>query len=286
WCAPCIAELRALARESPGWRAAGLRVVALGVEGDGERAGALGALRSLGWPFETAFASGEALSILDALQQTVLIRQRPLPLPSSLLVDGEGKVAAIWKGALDPAALHRELAGLRRTPEEDRSAAAPFPGRWHAPLPPADLGGLEGALRERGLARAADGVAARRVVRVPRTRAQILYEFGMDRWNGGDLDRAIGHFREAAALEPGFFEARSCLGILLHRTGRLPEAIEVFRQAQRLAPQHVPTLYNLGLALAQSGKAEESRAPLDALEALDPAAARRLRAAIGRGPAR
>ncbi len=280
WCPPCREELRVLAGGAPRLRPSGLRVFALGVEGPLDRPRALEALRALRWPHESAFATDEALAILDTFQRAVLLRQKPLPLPSSLLLDGEGKVAAIYKGAVDLSVLLRDLEGMGRAAEADRSAATPFPGRWHSALPAPDLVGLEDRLRERGLERAADEVAAGRVVRVRRTRAQILYEFGMDRWRSGEIDRAIEHFREVASLEADFFEAKSCLGILLHRTGRLAEAIVAYREAGQLRPRHVPTLYNLGLALAQAGMPEESRAQIDALEAIDPAAAGRLREAV------
>jgi tetratricopeptide (TPR) repeat protein len=72
------------------------------------------------------------------------------------------------------------------------------------------------------------------------------------------VDEAIGHYREALALQPNFAEAHNGLAIALARQGRFDEAIAEFKAAVNLAPAAPLTHYDLGFALAASGKLNEA----------------------------
>jgi tetratricopeptide (TPR) repeat protein len=74
----------------------------------------------------------------------------------------------------------------------------------------------------------------------------------------GRVDEAIGHYREALALQPNFAESHNSLAIALARQGRFDEAIPEFKAAVNLAPAAPLTHYDLGFALAASGKLDEA----------------------------
>jgi Flp pilus assembly protein TadD len=74
----------------------------------------------------------------------------------------------------------------------------------------------------------------------------------------GQLDQAIGHFREAIRLAPKDPVAQCNLGIALDGQGRLDEAISHLRQAVRLAPDDPHPHYNLAVALLGAGQLDEA----------------------------
>jgi Flp pilus assembly protein TadD len=101
----------------------------------------------------------------------------------------------------------------------------------------------------------------------------------------GQLDEAIGHFREATRLAPDDPVAQCNLGIALDGRGRPAEAISHLRQAARLAPADAHPHYNLGVVLLRKGEVDEAIAELEeavrlasggagAARALDPGAGR------------
>jgi tetratricopeptide (TPR) repeat protein len=74
----------------------------------------------------------------------------------------------------------------------------------------------------------------------------------------GRVDEAMGHYREALAVQPNFAEAHNSLAIALARQGRFDEAIPEFKAAVDLAPAAPLTHYDLGFALAANGRLGEA----------------------------
>jgi Flp pilus assembly protein TadD len=71
-------------------------------------------------------------------------------------------------------------------------------------------------------------------------------------------DEAERSFREAIAVEPGFWQAYNSLGGFLFQVSRNREAAEAYRRATELAPGN-PTVYNnLGGALLAAGDLQQS----------------------------
>jgi len=64
----------------------------------------------------------------------------------------------------------------------------------------------------------------------------------------GRLKEAIGRYRTAIELQPGYAAAHDHLGILLSRTGQLEQAITHFQTALQLQPRQAATCNNLGVA--------------------------------------
>lgn len=277
WCAPCTAELKQLAARADELAAAGLNVLALSVDETGTRPAALELLTRLDWPMHAGFASVEALETLDALQGSVLDRRRRTPVPTSFLVDRARRVAVIYKGPVDIAAVLADHARLEARPEEQRERATPFRGRWIAPLPEADLAALETAYVERGLALALDDLASARIVSQERTRAALLNDMGKVRAGQGKLEEAAASFLEALALEPRFLEAHVNAAYALHQLGHIADAVPLYESALRLDSRNVSALFNLALARCSLGRCELAAGELAVLDVVDPRAAADLR---------
>ena len=61
----------------------------------------------LRFPFRVAFPTDQLIDVLDAVQRTYIPLQRPMPVPTSLLMDAQGRLAIIYNS--------RRLAWSRRT---------------------------------------------------------------------------------------------------------------------------------------------------------------------------
>ena len=57
------------------------------------------------------------------------------PVPTSFLIDTDGAVGAIYKGAVTAAELDEDLAHLKDSPQDRRARAVPFTGRWQGEPP-------------------------------------------------------------------------------------------------------------------------------------------------------
>ena len=133
WCTPCLTELKEWSEHSEQFRAAGLRVLAANTDelaGHGTTAAAKGILDGFGFPYPSMGVDNGTIQRLDFFQRSFLDRWLPLPVPSSFLVDREGRVAVIYKGPVSAEALIRDLALLDADRETMRKAATPFRGRW------------------------------------------------------------------------------------------------------------------------------------------------------------
>ena len=86
----------------------------------------------------------------------------------------------------------------------------------------------------------------------------------------GRLDEAIGEFREALRLKPGYPEAENNLGGALVEAGRARDAVTPLRAAERARPGDARVLFNLGNALRDSGQTEAATAAFERALAITP----------------
>ena len=273
WCPPCLEELGSLAGDPAELAGSDVALVAVGADDPADRAGAAALLAELGWEHPACYTGPEALEVLDTYARTAVDLRRRLPLPSSVLLDAEGRLAAIYRGPLEPARVAADVARLRGDAGERRAAATPFPGRWHGPPPEVDERAFESALAERGLEREARELSLAQVETNVTTRSGILIGMGKVRAEQGQLEAAAAAFAEAAELEPRSFEAWSYLGTALHQLGRPAEAVAAYDRALALDPRHGDTRFNLALARLALGEPDEARREVELLRVHAPALA-------------
>jgi tetratricopeptide (TPR) repeat protein len=226
WCQPCLTELQSLQAHSAELSKAGLNILALSVDEAAEnsapdaRAKSLATARRLGLTLPLAWAAPSDLEILEVLQRTLIDTHLPLPLPSSFLLDSKGRVACIYKGAVEPQQLQTDLGILDAGTDELLRAASPFPGR--RTRKPAALGPIQLALKlyEGGYSR------------LTRDYLRQLIEIAETRAPGHEaLDRAELHY---------------FMGTLLEEAGRPQDAVHAYNFALRAEPDHTDSHRNLG----------------------------------------
>lgn len=76
----------------------------------------------------------------------------------------------------------------------------------------------------------------------------------------GELEAAIGKYRQCVALDPKFFDGWHALAMALMKTGRIVEAIEAGREAVRLEPNNQLAWASLSLFFVRNGQTKEAEA--------------------------
>ena len=232
WCLPCMRELKEFADHENDLRQAGLEVVALTVDGlgtdetDPEIAEAR--LQSLDFPFASGRANGTLLKLLQTIHDQHIPLATDLPVPSSFLIDEEGKLAVIYKGTVSTEQLLNDL----NHSKEDRSRRL------------SETTGFEGRL-----------IPDPRIEELmARDDAQLLYLFARTATESGDLNAARKTYEEIVRLTPDFDRAHSKLGIIYLRLGNIDLAEHHLRTAIEMNPRLSAALYNLGVICAKSGR--------------------------------
>ena len=143
-----------------------------------------------------------------------------MPLPSTFLIDGDGKLAAIYKGSVDPEVSDRRFADRgkaesRVTPSS--TGRCPIGGKWMEPPPGVMPRGIAIGLVEHGLGEEAkaylfqllpvlssgpDGEDEEARDRRLRELSECHIFLGAIHYDEGEKQKAVGHYLEAKALFP------------------------------------------------------------------------------------
>ncbi|MAE64059.1 MAG: hypothetical protein CMJ18_07265 [Phycisphaeraceae bacterium] len=276
WCLPCAAELKHFTKAAGAIREAGVEIVALSVDGLGDDRSdpqaAADMIRGLDFPFASGATDAGSIARLQLLNDHLMSWRRPLPVPTSLLLDAHGRVAVIYKGPVDVDQLLSDLRLLELEGESLQDAAAASSGTWYWHTPPYRLMPLATKLINKGHFDALVAFATRHrdhLSQAPDV-ASLLADLGKRLGEKGDWQRAEEHLRAAVAHDPGLVVAQRNLGVALSQLGRVVPAIEAFRAAERLAPEDSVHPLNLGATLARHGRFDEAAAALRRATKLDP----------------
>jgi len=275
WCIPCVGELEELTEHRDRLREAGLDILALSVDGlsadrPGSSSDAQRVLEKIDVPFSTGVATRELLDKLVLVQRIVLNRQPPFAVPTSILLDRHGHLAAIYRGPVSVDVLCDDIAQLDTSPDSRRDLAIPFSGRWSSAPRNLLLQPVANVFKERGLredyARYVEmdielKDRARRVATSDEERKRIDEQYAVMHFNlartlqaEGQIEEAIYHYRQGLAAKPDDGQAHYLLGRALSADRKDETAIEHFRRALRADPKLVAAHIHLGKALRSRGK--------------------------------
>ena len=257
WCAPCMAELRQ-------WSQARDRlldhvdVVALNVEGidktsDVSLEGVRAALSKFDFSLGAGVATPETLEVLEAAVSAQVDKPLPLAIPSSILLDSEGRIAIIYRGPVDVDQFLEELKLIDGTPKELRNRASHFPGRWIEAPPPSDPTILLQSFVMAGRTTAAERYLGDWAEREGSGKSLLDAYYLV-----ADANRMLGKHEQAANLYRKALEFNERqprvnvdLAICLMRLRRHEEAIEYLEKSLAGDPGNADTRKRLLLALAR-----------------------------------
>ena len=188
-------------------------------------------------------------------------------MPSSFLLDENGFVAAIYRGAHSVEEVLADVELLSKSPEEQRSAAVPFDGRWASSIFPSDpiavvktlenSGHVESRSFTRGISYLQRYVAMYRsadqssLVRTHRQLASRL--LAAERYE--ELRTSLQTLQE---LAPNSSQLHRDLGTQLLQAGRATEALSHFELAIVQLPDDATLYYNAGLAALSTKQFERA----------------------------
>ena len=286
WCRPCLVEIADWSQHQQELAAAGLDVVLLCVdEATRDRTVDIPAvsalLERLGVPFRTGFATADTLDTLDVAQQILTKRIRSMPVPTSFLVDGEGRLAVVYKGAVQRKQLISDVRQLGAPVEQHRDHAVAFSGRWYTnPFPP-DVLAIPRKFREQGKpARALDYLLAHvNPEMVRKTSAETASFDGLTAKNLSELYVGLGMLleqagekkdvaralRAATQVRPDDLRTRMALVMVLQQEGQSSEVAEQFREMLKHKPGDPVISNNLAWLLA-TGRNQTADSAAEAIQ--------------------
>ncbi len=256
WCQPCIRELRSLREHHPRLREQGLELLALcvdGVLGDGQGAAEalLQARQEWKLSFELGEATGETVERLQQFLDTVFVRREQLAVPTSFLLDRQGKLVVLYRGAVDLKQLEQDVQLLEQSRERLAQTAFPFPGRW---VEEPDF--VVEAHYAKALVDQLKTDQAARYVRRHRERIaqspfypKLVTMIGDQFVAARQFDRALPWLEEAARIDDSVVETHLLLGLCYASRKEFRRAVAAYRRALQLDPKRPSALKNLGWLL-------------------------------------
>lgn len=294
WCPPCRGELAAFASSEEAFAGSGVHLAAISVDDPADRELVLRFAAGAGVKFPVLFADDETVAAYTVLNRHLFDRRRDLSLPTSFLIDEQGRIIKAYLGAMPVPAILADASSPRRP-------SIPFAGNWHAGPPGRDYVEMATAMTERGLTQPAEalfeaaiqrgdtgsalynnlaalmigqgkyeraGELLRRVLRDEPDQPDALVNLGNLFLKQGQHTHAVEVLARAVASQPDDAAAFNTLGSAHFASGHLADAEENFRRAIRIDASHSVYRHNLGSVLAASGRFVEARSALEQARAL------------------
>ncbi len=273
WCPTCKKELTAFTQQQQRLKEAGIDILALNVDGLGdERADVQGAkelLAELGFSFPTGSASEQLIKELQELHDLVIPMKRPLPVPTSFLVDAGGRVTTIYKGMAHVDDILQDAAQEQGSSAERLRYAAPLAGQTieHPALERVvhenQVKGLfyyGTLLMDRKLPEQA-ALYFKDVLKLKPTSYKAHYNLSvallmMHNIEASSLDTALLHAQQALATAPNFSNAHQVLGKIFLRQGKIAQAEQHYLQYLQKHPRDAKVLTALGVIAAHQGASD------------------------------
>ncbi|MEO1994643.1 MAG: tetratricopeptide repeat protein, partial [Planctomycetaceae bacterium] len=214
WCLPCRAELQDIQERAADLRAAGLNVISLAVNGVGEDtsdpATAARLLAKMGYPFASGRATLSFIKTLQGYYDELVVLTQPLPVPTSILVDAEGRLSVIYLGRVSMQDVLKDVSASERPQAERRAFSAVFPGRT-LPTP---------------RAQAAWDIEE----------AKIRFRMAENFEKAGRIRDAAAHYAELLKLDPDHIRGCQALALVYEKLREPRKAIAQYRRAIQLKP--------------------------------------------------
>ena len=281
WCPSCIVELRSWTAEASRLRAAGLNILTLSVDGLGpspvtKPSDAERKLANLRFPFDAGFASPELLDKLDVVQEMLFSRVPPLEIPLSLLLDQQGRIAVMYRGAVEVETLLDDVRHLTDEPQQWRPNATRLAGKWLGRPDTSELtmaitaaetfldheytddAARYVATSHRYLKDHSRNLRPKQLARLNRDVSNVHVLLARALSSDGDLGEAKGILERALRIHPDDAYAHNNLANILINTGNLDAAIIHYRRSLELKPGSAQTYMNIGIAYSELGNVDEA----------------------------
>jgi len=269
WSPRSLEGLKAFARDLPKLRTAGAELVAVSVDEPEDAEKVRSVARDLGPGVTVLLPDHRAIGAYNLVNRYLFDRHEDLEIPSTFLIDGEGRIVRLYRGSVRVPDMASDLARLPHDAEARLALALPFPGRFIARPPGRNFFQFGVYFSEQGYDPAAI-TAFETAVRLSPGLSKAQYNLGTLYMREGDLRSAERALGDALRVKPDFPEALNNLGSLLAQKGDLAGAVSRFEAALRSRPEFPEALNNLGFAYLQSDRGDEAERLIRRALELDP----------------
>jgi tetratricopeptide (TPR) repeat protein len=191
------------------------------------------------------FATEEVSGIYNILYRHLLDRRRDLPIPASLLIDGNGMIVKLYQGFADSSRIAEDCTSIPADTKARMRLALPFEGLLMQDKFERNDFTYGVALYQHGyLDQAADSF--RQVISSKPDNADAYYNLGTLNLRRNRPDEAKGYLQKTVELRPAFAEAWNNLGMLAAQEGNAEEAVQDFQQSIGIRPTYYTAHLNLG----------------------------------------
>ena len=249
WCAPCVKEMTEWCEQEEVINQKNLAIVALSVDEPDTQAAARSLLKRLDFPFRSGFAGNDTLESIDAIRRAILDRWKTLAIPTSLLIDDQGRIAVIYRGAVELDQLLSDVELLKADQSRILAASTPFEGQWHNR--PGKITPISVASQFLDAARVDDAIAylreatSRPTLYTPNELGDIYYNLGLF-LSQRDPTKAVEAWDTATRVSPTDVRVRAALGDLLWKMRKDEQAAEEFTATLKINPRDQITRRKLG----------------------------------------
>ncbi len=269
-CRPCLEELGELTKRADEIRAAGIDVLAVSVDSltGGDEKACENLIAKTKFPFESGLATQSMVEGFQDLYDHLMPLHYPLPVPTSLLIDENGRLSVIYKGVLSvddliadkdhsqgsPIERFQRSAALDgRLIENDRVVAAIIRQEAAARdlfAKKLELGGfVDEAMAEYG-----------EVLKLRPDYPHGQYFIGRTLTDQNQISAAREHYKHAIEHLPDEVDLHSLLADVYIRERNLPQAEKHFAEAVRINPDSPEFRVNLGNILVRQNNLDQAAA--------------------------
>ncbi len=280
WCAPCLQELGELGTHASQLEALGASVLALNVDGLSVDGGTTTKsrperlLERVGYQLPYGLARQENLAKIEVLIEHLTARRSTLSIPTSILLDREGKAAAVYLERVEWEELAADIALLDAAEETTLVRASPRPGQWLANPRGVDqaafLGDYANLFGKNGFPGEAQRLYQLNQPREGIARAKDLYNQAKSAAQQGSIQEAIALYQQSLQLDPEYGRALTGLGAIFLQQKRIDEAQSLFEKAIAVDPNHATANINLALIEQMKGDLDNAVARLRKIVAVNP----------------
>ena len=272
WCQPCLSELSEFTAHQGDLEESGLRILAFSVDQANQeqsvsREAVAKIAAGIGFPFDWGYLDADQLDAVQGLHNLLFFLRRPMPLPTSFLVDSKGRLAVIYRGPVSVEELLADVALVAAVDESTPEMAAAIPGRSINHQRVRDIM-LRTASQTRhrvaswlqAIRRDSDAMEHfRAMANAEPKNAAPLRRIGKILLDQNRLDAATKYTQMAIERDPSEAETHVVMGLIRSRQNDLPAAETHFREAVAQDDHLSGAHNNLGIALAMQGKYAEAR---------------------------
>ncbi len=254
WCPPCRQEMAEWTLAAKRFAAAGINVIVASVDED--------KTKKPNAPFAVLHPGEREVATWNLFHRHLFDRRQDAGLPSSFLLDAQGRVIKVYKGIAPSATILADTSA-------NQHPSLPFAGTWHGPQSSRGYVELATALAEHGLARESAAYFDKAIAANDAS-AEALNNYAGVLLELGDLDKAEALLLRTLSAYPRQLDALSNLGQLRLRQMQPGAARELFRQILRSEPDDAAAWHGLGSALFAIPDLDAAREALNKAIILDP----------------